>query len=50
VPDVVKDHNTFMLRVMQFKRSKHIFRVQQSTLLGLTDPEDKDSMILKNIG
>lgn len=49
MPDV-KDHNTFILRVKQSKKSKHIFRVEQSTLLGLLDPVDKSIMILQNIG
>jgi len=49
VPDVIKDHNTFILGLKQSKKSKHIFRVEQSTLLGLPDPDDKGIMILQNI-
>ena len=45
----MKDHNTFILRVKWSKKSKHIFRVEQSTLLGLPDLEDKGIMILQNI-
>jgi hypothetical protein len=30
--------------------SAFIFRVKQSTLLGLLDPEDEGNMIVQNIG
>jgi hypothetical protein len=49
VPHVLKDNNTFILGIKQSKKSIHIFRVEQSTLLGLPDPEDKGIMILQNI-
>jgi len=49
VPDVIKDNSAFFLRIKQSKKSKHIFRIEQSSLLGLPDPEDKGIMILQNI-
>jgi len=39
----------FILRIKQSKKIKHIFRIEQSSLLGLPDPEDKGIMILQSI-
>ena len=44
ISDPFKDHVAFIIRVKQSKNG-----TEQSTLVGLLDPEDQDTMVVRNV-